>query len=207
MTHTPEPLPRFLAEPSKIGTEISITGKWIPAKQGGLFRKSVESKEMLEEWEDIHAGARADAGVLSTEVNHAVGEDAVLVRHVFRDPGPPPLLLHHHRRTDGRTDQGRQAADTPRPRRQHPYSDQGSGPGEERAGGVRRVAVRIREGRLQAPDQETAIQVTAKWTCEPGNPSGLDELKYCGSASAPTHIRSRRVCSGSRHTRSSVRTP
>ena len=40
---------------------------------------------MLAEWEDIHAGARADTGVLSTEINHAVGEDAVLVHHVFAD--------------------------------------------------------------------------------------------------------------------------
>jgi hypothetical protein len=29
--------------------------------------------------------ARASAGVLSTEINHAVGEDAVLVHHVFED--------------------------------------------------------------------------------------------------------------------------
>ena len=41
---------------------------------------------MLKEWEDIHAGAKADAGVLSTEINHAVGEDALLVHHVFKGP-------------------------------------------------------------------------------------------------------------------------
>ncbi len=50
MTQPEEPLPAFLAEPSKIGQEISVTGKWIPTKQGGLFRKSAESKEMLKEW-------------------------------------------------------------------------------------------------------------------------------------------------------------
>ena len=33
---------------------------------------------MLKEWEDIHADAKGDIGVLSTEINHAVGEDAVL---------------------------------------------------------------------------------------------------------------------------------
>ena len=86
MTQSNEPLPSFLAEPSKIGQEISITGKWIPAKKGGLFRKSAESKEMLKEWEDIHVGAKGDSGVLSTEINHAVGEDAVLVHHVFKNP-------------------------------------------------------------------------------------------------------------------------
>ncbi|MFT5142846.1 MAG: hypothetical protein ACI80V_003015 [Rhodothermales bacterium] len=85
MTPTPQPLPSFLAEPTRLGKEISITGKWIPAKPGGLFRKSADSKEMLKESEDIHLDARNDPGVLSTEINHAVGEDAVLVHHVFRD--------------------------------------------------------------------------------------------------------------------------
>ena len=85
MTQSHEPLPPHLAEPSKIGTEISVTGKWVPIKKGGLFRRSAESKEMLQEWEDIHADAKADAGVLSTEINHAVGQDAVLVHHVFED--------------------------------------------------------------------------------------------------------------------------
>ena len=87
-----EPLPTYLAEPSKLGQEISITGKWVPTKKGGLFRKSAESKEMLKEWEDIHLGAKADPGVLSTEINHAVGEDAVLVHHVFKDSD---ALIHY----------------------------------------------------------------------------------------------------------------
>ena len=85
MTDLTEPLPGFLAEPSRIGAEISVTGKWVPSKQGGRFRKTNESAEMLAEWEDIHSGARAHTGVLSTEINHAVGEDAVLVHHVFAD--------------------------------------------------------------------------------------------------------------------------
>jgi hypothetical protein len=66
MTTPTEPMPDFLSEPSKINTEISITGNWIPTKKGGLFRKSAEAKEMLKEWEDIHAGAKAAPGVLST---------------------------------------------------------------------------------------------------------------------------------------------
>ena len=84
MTFT-EPLPDYLAEPSRLGDEISITGKWVPSKPGGRFRTTEESREMLQEWEDIHQGARADTGVLSTEINHAVGEDAVLVHHVFEN--------------------------------------------------------------------------------------------------------------------------
>ncbi len=94
MTQRTEPLPPFLAEPSKIGEEISVTGKWIPAKKGGLFRKSAESKEMLKEWEDIHAGARSDPGVLSTEIDHAVCEEFLTppidrgaeIRCYLRDP-------------------------------------------------------------------------------------------------------------------------
>ena len=81
-----EPLADYLTEPSRNGDEISITGKWVPSKPGGRFRTTEESREMLREWEDIHQGARADTGVLSTEINHAVGEDAVLVHHVFANP-------------------------------------------------------------------------------------------------------------------------
>ena len=80
------PLAPHLAEPTRIGDEISITGKWVPNNPGGRFRTSEESREMLKEWEDIHQGASSDGGVLSTEINHAVGEDAVIVHHVFVNP-------------------------------------------------------------------------------------------------------------------------
>ena len=73
MAQPEEPMPKFLDEPIKIGKEISITGKWIPAKKGGIFRKSAESKAMLQEWEDIHMDAKVHPGILSTEINHAVG--------------------------------------------------------------------------------------------------------------------------------------
>lgn len=152
MTQPEEPLPTFLAEPSKIGQEISVTGKWIPTKQGGLFRKSAESKEMLKEWGDIHAGAKGDAGVLSTEINHALGEDAVLVHHVFMDPD---ALVHYFSTTattaHGRAHQDRQASVTPHSWSQHPRSCEGSAICVERAWGVWRIPFWIREGGLQAP--------------------------------------------------------
>ena len=53
MTQPDEPLPPFLAESSRLGQEISVTGKWVPLKKGVLFRKSAESREMRKEWEDI----------------------------------------------------------------------------------------------------------------------------------------------------------
>ena len=42
---------------------------------------------MLKEWEDIHEEAKSSSGVLSTEINHAVGEDSVLVHHVLETAG------------------------------------------------------------------------------------------------------------------------
>ena len=67
MTQFKEPLAPFLSMETKIGSEISITGKWVPTIKGGLFRKSAESREMLKEWEDIHQDAKKHKGMLSTE--------------------------------------------------------------------------------------------------------------------------------------------
>ena len=177
-THT-EPMPQFLAEPSRLGQEISITGKWIPSKKGGLFRKSAESKEMLKEWEDIHAGAKADEGVLSTEINHAVGEDSVLVHHVFQDAD---ALVHYFSTTatqhmepllkvakpDVHLVRGISLPATVRDAitaKQVPAVF-----GEHLFGFVKED--------YRRSDQEKAINVTAKWTCKPGETSNLDELKY-----------------------------
>jgi quinol monooxygenase YgiN len=179
MTHPTEPLAPFLAEPSRIGQEISITGKWIPATRGGLFRRSPDSKEMLKEWEDIHIGAKGDPGVLSTEINHAVGEDAVLVHHVFKDPDS----LIHYFSTTATQHMGALTAVAK--------------PGLHLVRGVSipasvRQAVSAKaetavfgeflfgyvKGEYRRPDPQTAIQVTAKWTCKPGDESSLEDLKY-----------------------------
>ena len=85
MTSPSEPLPQFLAEASRIGQEISVTGKWIPTPKSGLFSKSPASTEMLKVWEDIRAISQTDPGLLSIEINHAVGQDAVLVHQIFKD--------------------------------------------------------------------------------------------------------------------------
>jgi quinol monooxygenase YgiN len=179
MTIATEPLPPFLAEPSRIGQEISITGKWTPATKGGLFRRSPDSREMLKEWEDIHIGAKGDPGVLSTEINHAVGEDAVLVHHVFKDPD---ALLHYFSTTATQHMGALTAV---------------ARPGLHLVRGVS-IPVSVREavsakaepavfGELlfgyvkedyRRPDPQTAIQVTAKWTCKPSDVSQLEDLKY-----------------------------
>ncbi|MHA2173045.1 MAG: hypothetical protein ACXAB7_24585 [Candidatus Kariarchaeaceae archaeon] len=174
-----EPLPPFLDEPSKIGQEISITGKWIPTKQGGLFRKSAESKEMLKEWEDVHIEAKGAPGVLSTEINHGVGEDAVLVHHVFQDPD----ALVNYFSTTATQHMGAltkvakpllhlvRGVNIPAPVREALLAKNVPGVFGEFLFGY------VKED-YRHPDQEKAIMVTAKWTCKPGDATHLEELKY-----------------------------
>jgi len=179
MTPTTEPLAPFLAEPSKIGHEISVTGKWVPAKKGGLFRKSAESKEMLQEWEDIHAGARADSGVLSTEINHAVGEDAVLVHHVFEDPD---AVTHYFAATAAQHMGALTRVAKPE---LHLVRGLSIPTRAREALMAKNVPVAFGESLFgyvkddyRHPDQDTAIQVTAKWSCKPGDDGHLEELKH-----------------------------
>ena len=177
MNKTKEILPDFMAEPSKLGQEISITGKWIPNKKGGLFRKSKESKEMLKEWEDIHAEAKAHDGILSTEINHAIGQDAVLIHHVFKNSDS--LIKYfsntatNHAEALGKVAKpdihlvkGMHISDTVKEAlisKNVPASF-----GEYLFGFVRNS--------YQRSDTKKAIQVTAKWTCK--SEEDLDELIY-----------------------------
>lgn len=179
MTQTSQPLPPFLAEPSRIGDEISVTGKWVTANPGGLFRKSSESKEMLKEWEDIHAGARSDGGVLSTEINHAVGEEAVLVHHVFENAD---ALIHYFSTTATEHMAALSAVAVPQM-----HLVRGAHIPESVKNAVEAKRVPASFGELlfgyvkndyQKPDPTTAINVTAKWTAKTGVPSSLDDLKY-----------------------------
>jgi quinol monooxygenase YgiN len=179
MTHPTEPLAPFLAEPSRIGAEISVTGKWIPVKKGGLFRRSAESKEMLKEWEDIHAGAKADPGVLSTEINHAVGEDAVLVHHVFEDPD---ALINYFSATATQHMGALTAVAKPELHLVRgvtiPASVQGAVSAKNVPAAFGQYLFGYVKEDYQRPDPEKAIQVTAKWTCKPGDVSHLEDLKY-----------------------------
>lgn len=179
MTQPNEPLPDFLAEPSRIGQEIGVTGKWVPTKQGGRFRTSAESKEMLKEWEDIHVGARGDDGVLSTEINHAVGEDAVLVHHVFKNPD---AFVHYFSTTATQHMGALTAVAKPQLHLIRGVSI----PGRVRdALSVKKVPAAFGEllfgyvkEDYRRPDQESAIMVTAKWTCKTGDAAQLEDLKY-----------------------------
>ncbi len=179
MTTQTEPLPSFLSEPSRLGQEISITGKWVPSKKGGLFRRSAESKEMLKEWEDIHAGAKADTGVLSTEINHAIGEDSVLVHHVFENAE----ALVHYFSTTATQHMGPllqvakpdvhlvRGVNLPAAARDAITAKQVPAVFGEHLFGY------VKED-YRRPDLTNAVNVTAKWTCKPGDTSNLDKLKY-----------------------------
>ena len=179
MTQRTEPLPPHLAEPSRIGSEISITGKWVPTKPGGRFRKSAESQEMLQEWEDIHAGAAADPGVLSTEINHAVGEDAVLVHHVFKDP---EALVHYFSTTATQHMAPLTAVAKPELHlirgTSIPTAAREAVTAKNVPGAFGEFLFGYARDDYRRPDYEKAINVTAKWTCKPGEASHLEDLKY-----------------------------
>lgn len=163
----------------KIGSEISVTGKWVPRAPGGLFRKSPDTADLLQEWEDIHADARASAGVLQTEINHAIGEDAVLVHHVFRDED---ALLHYFGETA--TAHAEALMEVAKPElhlvRGIDVPDAVSEALKSRGVplGVGNYAYGFVRDYAEA-DPATAIHATAKWTCNPGSTAEtLEELKH-----------------------------
>jgi len=179
MTQTTEPLAPHLAEPSLLGEELSVTGKWVPTRQGGLFRKSAESKDMLTEWEDIHVGAKTDDGVLSTEINHAVGDDAVLVHHVFKNAD---ALVHYFSTTATQHMGALTAVAKPELHLIRGVNIPTTAREAIQAKNVPAAFGELLFGYVKddykLPDQETAINVTAKWTCHPGVPTHIDDLKY-----------------------------
>ncbi len=179
MSYAPEPLPAFLSVPSKIRSEISVTGKWVPSKPGGRFRKSAESTEMLAEWEDIHAGARAHDGMLSTEINHAVGEDAVLVHHVFANADS---LVDYFSTTATAHMAALTSVAAPELHLVRgvdiPATARKAISGKNVPVTFGDLAFGFVRDDYRQPDPETAIQVTAKWTCLPSHTSNLEELAH-----------------------------
>ena len=162
-------LPLFMETPIQIGSELSITGKWVPKTKGGIFRKSADSKEMLKEWEDIHNDAKKHQGMLSTEINHAIGQDAVLVHHIFENEeslvnyfsqtaDQHSQALHHVAKPDFHLIRGMKISDRVR----SALEDKGVNGtfGEYLYGFVKND--------YHQPDPARAVQVTAKWTCKPG---------------------------------------
>jgi quinol monooxygenase YgiN len=179
LTHPEEPLAAFLSEPSRIGREISVTGKWVPKNPGGMFRKSAESKDMLNEWEDIHAGARADSGVMSTEINHAVGNDAVLVHHTFENPD---ALVNYFSTTATQHMAALTAVAKPEIHLVRGAKIPSSVTDAVTAKGVSasfgELLFGYVKGDYRQPDPSAAINVTAKWTGRDNVASALADLEY-----------------------------
>ena len=172
-------LAAHLTHPTRIGDEISITGKWVPSKPGGRFRTSEESRDMLAEWQAIHEGARAHEGILSTEINHAVGEDAVLVHHVFADADS---LVGYFARTADEHMAALTAVAVP-----DLHMVRGTNLPVRALDAVRSKTSNVAFGQhlfgfvkdeYRMPDPERAINVTAKWTTLSGTQAELDELTH-----------------------------
>lgn len=163
----------------KIGDEISVTGKWVPRTPGGLFRKSPDSEDFLKEWNDIHGDASTDTGVLQTEINHAIGEDAVLVHHVFKDA---EALLNYFANTAAAHSEALLKVATPQLHLIRGINVPDSAPQALRAKGVPVSVGNYSYGFVRdyaEADPATAIHATAKWTCKPGSTQEtLDELKH-----------------------------
>jgi len=168
-----------LLEASKIGEEISITGKWVPKHKGGLFRKSPDSKEMLKEWEDIHLSAKNDPGILSTEINHAVGQDAILVHHVFKNA---EAVLNYFNTTAAQHVKALMEVALP-----EEHFVRGLNISHEVKTTIQAKVNEVTFGEYaygyvkedySKPDVSKAIQVTAKWACKPGQEAKLDELNH-----------------------------
>ncbi|MFT5823478.1 MAG: hypothetical protein ACI8ZM_004740 [Crocinitomix sp.] len=177
MTIVKEELPSYMKEDSKIGNEISITGKWVPTKKGGMFRKSKESIEMVKEWDDIHDAAKGHEGVLSTEINHAIGQEAVLVHHVFENTSS---LVGYFKKVA--EDHVGALSSVAKP---DTHLIRGIKMNDEIIEELSAKNVKGSFGEYlfgyvkngsKRPNPETSIQVTAKWKCKDGGT--LEELIY-----------------------------
>lgn len=175
MINTKEALPEFMSIATQLGEEIGITGKWVPSKKGGLFRKSAASKEMLKEWEDIHKEARVHEGMLSTEINHVVGQDAVLIHHVFKNAD---ALMKYFANTA--TNHAEAMGKVAKP---DMHLVKGTHLSEEVRVAIVSKNVSAAFGEYlfgfvrndyNRPNPKNAIQVTAKWTCKEGE--SVEEL-------------------------------
>lgn len=169
----------FLSTTPRHGDEISITGRWVPTNPSRHFRTSPESRQLVEQWQRIHDAARSSDGVLSTEVNHAVGDDAVLVHHVFENA---EALAAYFATTA--TEHLPALREIARPELQMVRGI--AVPDAARAAVAATGApVAIGDWRFgyvkhdyREPDPDTAIQVTAKWTCAADQASTVDRLEH-----------------------------
>lgn len=175
MSITAEPLVEYLAEPSKTGSEISVTGKWSPTK-GRMFGRSAESKATKEELEGILATTKSESGVLAMELDPTVGGDSFLVHQVFKDAGALVTYL-------ASTDLGiLLTVAKPDLQLVRGFDIPTAVIDAMQEKGIPAVFGKHIFGFVkndyQQPDQRSAVDVTAKWTCKPNADSQLEKLKY-----------------------------
>ena len=174
-----EPMAPFLAEPSKLGTEISITEKWTPIEKSGLFARSAGSKQVNIALKKLLSEASKHTGLLAMEIDPAVGGNAVLLHQVFSDA---ESLVEYYSPTDGdildslleavKPDiQLVRGADVP-----STVVDAIASRGIPAVFGEHIFG--FVKNDYRQPDYSSAIDVTAKWTCKPGEIAQLDKLKY-----------------------------
>lgn len=178
MTETENKKESIINNGSKIGTEISITGKWVPKKSGFLFMKSNDSKELINEWNEIHAAASEFEGILSTEVNSAIGEDAVLIHHVFDNKNS--LLKYFNSIAREHVNKLTQIASPEVQIIRGVEIDEDIE--KSIPNNIKIDYAEYRSGYIRndyaAPDKTNAINVTAKWKVHPNSDGTIDELIY-----------------------------
>ncbi|NQW27231.1 MAG: hypothetical protein HQ474_05200 [Flammeovirgaceae bacterium] len=178
MIQKEELMPAYLSQPTKIGEEISITGKWVPKGKGGLFGKSKEANIMMKEWKIILELSKNEPAILSTEINLGVGEDAILIHQVFSNA---ETLIHFFTTTA---------------KEQYGILHYFANPelhlvrGTELSEAVKETLLAqnipvsfgsflfgyVKED--YQPPLATSIQVTAKWTCKSNDPKQLEAQKH-----------------------------
>ena len=172
-----EPLPEYLSQDTQIGTEICLTGKWVATQKSAFFRKSEEYKEMLKEWDSIHQEARNHKGMLLTEIDPAVGQDAVLIHHIFQDA---ESFLNYFSSTAERHAQNLMSVARPDIHlvRGVKIDDKVSQTLQKRNIniGVGEYLFGYVKDDYKRPNPEHAVQVTAKWTVK--DEGNLQELIY-----------------------------
>jgi quinol monooxygenase YgiN len=179
MTFAATALPPHMAEPTRIGEEISFTGKWTPRKSRMILGKSDDSKKMRSALQSLHTLAQSDSSVLSFELNDSVSGDSLVAHSVFVD---------EQAMIDFYDDKG---ADNFRSLVSHADADlhllRGVSVSAETIDFFVNKSVPVSAGEhlfgyvkndSQQPNLTAAIDVTAKWTCIEGTGSHLEELKH-----------------------------
>ena len=117
--------------------------------------------------------------MLSTEINHAVGEDAVLIHHVFENA---EALLSYFGTTATEHMAALNEVATPELHLVRgtaiPTSVRGAILDKNVPAAFGEHLFGFVKDEYQRPDPTTAVNVTAKWTCTPSERSNLEELKH-----------------------------